>query len=52
MLNAGKVPAGGILDGRLGQRVAVPTDTSGSCTRLGDQEDGVVLDGVVLCEGE
>ena len=46
MLNAGKVPAGGILDGRLGKRVAVPADTSGTCTRLGDQGDGVVL-----CEG-
>ena len=46
MLHAGKVLAGGILDGRLGQRVAVPADTSVSCTRSGDQEDGVVL-----CEG-
>ena len=43
MLNPRRVLAGGILDGRLGEPVAVPTETSGTCTRLGDQEDGVVL---------
>jgi len=49
MLDAEEVPAGGILDGRVGGRMAgmvLPADTSGTCTRLGDQEDGVVL-----CEG-
>ena len=46
MLSAGKVPTGEILDGRLDLGSEFPADTSGTCTRSGDQEDGVVL-----CEG-
>ena len=45
MLNAGKVPTGEILDGKTWGANS-PADTSGTCSRLGDQENGVVL-----CEG-